>query len=192
MLDRTCFHPQGGGQPADRGTLKVIDSSAAFDVAMVKKDTTGVARHDGPSEPPFTAGVKVLCEVDGPFRQKNARVHSAGHLIDVAMTNSGCTLRPTKGYHFTPGAYVEYDGKLEASARDALLPKLQASLDQLIAQAVPTVVHSLDAQRVVSVGGQECPCGGTHVLDTKQLGSVKVDAVKTKGKVTRVSYTVSE
>ena len=44
--------------------------------------------------------------------------------------------------------------------------------------------------RVVSVGGQGCPCGGTHTADTKELGGVKVEAIKTKGKVTRVSYTM--
>lgn len=35
-------------------------------------------------------------------------------------------LRPTKGYHFTPGAYVEYEGdKLDVPERDALLTQLQ-------------------------------------------------------------------
>lgn len=46
--------------------------------------------------------------------------------------------------------------------------------------------------RVVSIGGQGCPCGGTHVTDTKELGGVKVEAIKTKGKVTRVSYSMLE
>ena len=41
--------------------------------------------------------------------------------------------------------------------------------------------------RVVTVGGQGCPCGGTHVRDTKELGRVRVEAVKVKGKVRRVS-----
>lgn len=46
--------------------------------------------------------------------------------------------------------------------------------------------------RVVSVGGLGCPCGGTHVRDTAELGAVKVEAIKVKGKVTRVSYTMPE
>ena len=144
---------------------------------------------------------------------RSARVHSAGHLIDVAMTECGAGLKPTKGYHFTPGAYVEYDGKLDASLRDTLLPQLQTAMDALIAKAVPTVVQKVDAQqldtvcplnalpedrslwgkgwvRVVTVGGLGCPCGGTHVNDTKELGRVKVEGIKVKGKVTRISYTV--
>ena len=151
--------------------------------------------------------------VEPNARVKNARVHSAGHLIDVAMGLSGVELRPTKGYHFTPGAYVEYEGKVDAAAREALVPKLQEAMDALIAQGITTDVKDVDAQkldeacppsalppdramwgsgwvRVVCVGGQGCPCGGTHVRDTKELGKVKVEAIKVKGKVTRVSYTV--
>jgi len=180
---------------------------------MVKKDPAGIVWHEGASEPPFGKGATVRCDVDEPFRRKNARVHSAGHLIDVAMARSGCTLKPTKGYHFTPGAYVEYEGKLDAAERDALVPKVQAAMDELISAGVPTLVKTVEGPtlgqhcpagsipedptlwgvgwvRVVSVGGQGCPCGGTHVNDTKELGGVKVEAIKGKGKVTRVSYTM--
>ena len=202
VLDSTCFHPQGGGQPADTGSI------GDFTVAMVKKDPRGVVRHEGPTEPNFSVGAKVTCTVDEAGRVKNSRVHSAGHLIDVAMTNAGMAdkLRPTKGYHFTPGAYVEYDGKLDAAEREALLPKLQAQMDELIAQRIETKVQTIDAQaldtlcppnalpsdrslwgsgwvRVVCVGGLGCPCGGTHVRDTQELGQVKVEGVKVKGKV---------
>ena len=190
-LDATCFHPQGGGQPADVGTITSIDGGAPFEVTMVRKGAGGVVLHEGPSQPPFAVGAAVECRVAEAPRRMNARVHSAGHLIDVAMGASGCALRPTKGYHFTPGAYVEYDGKLEASEREALLPKVQAALNALIGKAVPTVVReSEDGVRIVSVGGQDCPCGGTHVKDTAELGAVKLEAIKTKGKVTRVSYTL--
>ena len=132
VLDQTVFHPQGGGQPADVGTLEG-ESGAPFAVSMVKKGKTGVVRHEGasPTLPPFAAGSRVRCAVNGQARLLNARVHSAGHLIDVAMTNSGMAsrLRPTKGYHFTPGSYVEYEGdKLDVPERDALLAKLQVCM----------------------------------------------------------------
>ena len=211
VLDETCFHPQGGGQPSDTGSI----DGTSFAVTMVKKDASGVVRHEGLTQPTFAVGAKVTCVIDDASRVKNSRVHSAGHLIDVAMTKAGMgdRLRPTKGYHFTPGAYVEYDGKLDAAEREALLPKLQANMDELIGERIPTVVQNVDAQkldtvcppnalpadkslwgsgwvRVVCVGGLGCPCGGTHVRDTQELGKVKVEGVKVKGKVTRISYTV--
>ena len=100
VLDQTIFHPQGGGQPADVGTLEG-ETGAPFAVSMVKKGPTGVVRHEGASAtaPPFAAGSRVRCAVSEPPRLLNARVHSAGHLIDVAMTNCGMASRRrrTKG-----------------------------------------------------------------------------------------------
>ena len=216
VLDETCFHAQGGGQPADTGTITSADGGTPFAVSMVKKDPAGVVRHDGTGDAPsFKVGSKVKLVVDESSRLKNARVHSAGHLIDVAMSAAGCTLRPTKGYHFTPGAYVEYEGKLDAAEREALVPKLQMHMDSLISKALPTNVQTVDATklgdhcsanaipsdpalwgtgwvRVVCVGGMACPCGGTHIADTKELGGVKVEKISSKGKVTRISYSVTD
>ena len=100
VLDQTIFHPQGGGQPADVGTLEG-ETGAPFAVSMVKKGPTGVVRHEGASAtaPAFAAGSWVRCAVSEPPRLLNARVHSAGHLIDVAMTNCGMASRRrrTKG-----------------------------------------------------------------------------------------------
>ena len=48
------------------------------------------------------------------------------------------------------------------------------------------------AVRTVNVGGLACPCGGTHVTSTSELGRVVVDGIKVKGKATRVSYHVED
>ena len=44
----------------------------------------------------------------------------------------------------------------------------------------------------MNVGGLACPCGGTHVTSTSELGRVVVDGIKVKGKATRVSYHVED
>ena len=63
-------------------------------------------------------------------------------------------------------------------------------MDELIAKAVPTIVQIVNGVRIVSVGGMDCPCGGTHIRDTSELGKVTVEKVVAKGKVTRVSYSL--
>jgi Ser-tRNA(Ala) deacylase AlaX len=54
--------------------------------------------------------------IDSQKRIFNARNHSAGHLIDIAMKNIGLGyLKPTKGFHFPEGSYVEYEGDFQES-----------------------------------------------------------------------------
>lgn len=44
--------------------------------------------------------------------------------------------------------------------------------------------------RIVTVGGLSCPCGGTHVSSTGKLEGVRVTKVKAKKGTLRVSYTL--
>lgn len=194
-LNQTCFHPQGGGQPADAGVLRPSDGGAAFTVStMVRLDkASGVVWHEGPggADPPLTVGTRVACAIDAARREQLARLHSAGHLLDAAMTAAGCALVPAKGYHFLPGSYVEYAGKLGATQREELLPRLKAEVDRLVARAEATRVWLDEAgRRMVSIGGAVCPCGGTHVRSAADIGKVNVDGIKVKGNVTRVSYSL--
>jgi Ser-tRNA(Ala) deacylase AlaX len=56
----------------------------------------------------------VVTQIDENERRMLARVHSAGHLLDIAMMRAGRTdLKPSKGYHFSSSAYVEYLGKID-------------------------------------------------------------------------------
>ena len=61
-------------------------------------------------------GLAVGCKVDEKNRRLCARIHSAGHLLDVAVHDLGFRWRPGKGYHFPDGPYVEYamsdDGRI--------------------------------------------------------------------------------
>jgi alanyl-tRNA synthetase len=44
---------------------------------------------------------------------------------------------------------------------------------------------------MMSVTGNPCPCGGTHVASTDQLGEVTVTKIKKKKNTLKVSYTIS-
>lgn len=63
----------------------------------------------------------------------NARIHSAGHLLDMAMNRCGQTeLKPGKGYHFPSGAYVEYIGNIDNAIKDKLKEDLQKAVNDII------------------------------------------------------------
>lgn len=187
VLDETIFHAQGGGQPADVGTI------AGVPVTMVKEvgrgDANGVL-HAVAAGSSLAVGQKVALSVDAAQRLAFARCHSAGHLLDVAMSRIGyAALKPTKGYHFVDGPYVEYEGKIAADERPRVVDALNAALVELIAADTPTA-YSWDAAgaRIVDIGGESCPCGGTHVKSTGELGAVTVTRLKAKKAFLRVSY----
>jgi Ser-tRNA(Ala) deacylase AlaX len=48
--------------------------------------------------------------IDEAVRKLNARLHSAGHLLDVAVSRLKLDWKAGKGYHFQDSPYVEYVG----------------------------------------------------------------------------------
>ena len=66
------------------------------------------------------------------MRKLHARIHSAGHLLDVGMRKLGFEHRPGKGYHYPKGAYVEYVGKMDQTQRDKVSQELGKTIDGII------------------------------------------------------------
>lgn len=82
---------------------------------------------------PFTAQTTVTLKVDESKRRLFARVHSAGHLLDICMSRAGRSdLKPSKGYHFATGAYVEYIGEVAEADRKPLVDKLNVLAKEII------------------------------------------------------------
>ncbi|ETO03304.1 hypothetical protein RFI_34106, partial [Reticulomyxa filosa] len=125
VVDETIFHPQGGGQPSDKGTITITQGSkeneTVFVVTKVMEGSDHIIRHYGyfsptcaVTEASLEKDVPVLLEIDSLKRERFAKLHSAGHLIDCVV-NTFCrdlNLIPSKGYHFENGAYVEYIGDI--------------------------------------------------------------------------------
>src|ERR1700744_564041 len=99
-LDRTLFHPRGGGQPADRGTLTLTDGSgSAVAVIDVRNGDDGGIDHVIAPEARLLLGDRVLMRVDADSRLLHARLHSAGHLVALAGERIEPGLRGVAGHH---------------------------------------------------------------------------------------------
>lgn len=121
----------------DKGTIQSADGSIKFTVTDLKAQEDSI-HHVGKfdSEQKFEAGQEVNLSIDPEFRKINARIHSAGHLLDMAMNRAGrVDLKPGKGYHFQEGPYVEYIGVVPEGERDALLEQLNKHANDIIAEA---------------------------------------------------------
>ncbi|AFZ74062.1 alanine--tRNA ligase-related protein [Natronobacterium gregoryi] len=73
-LEETYFYPEGGGQPADRGTIGGIGTET-----VQKRD--GAVVHTLASEPSLEPGSEVDCTVDDAFRTYCMRAHTASHVV---------------------------------------------------------------------------------------------------------------
>jgi alanyl-tRNA synthetase len=85
ILDRTLFFPEGGGQPADTGSLTAKDESRAFEVVDVQ-EVDGVILHkiaDGE----LSKGAVVSGRIRAERRNAHRRHHSATHIVVCAARN---------------------------------------------------------------------------------------------------------
>lgn len=203
VLDQTVFYAQGGGQPGDRGTIKLNDN-CTFQVTKTIKNE-GRVLHLGSfvEGASFEAGAQVQLSVNKEFRELVSFLHSAGHLIDMAVRRVGLDWTPVKGSHFPDACFVEYNSK-SASANsfiDAdLAPKIQAEYDSLVQQDLPVKVtidysqqhQGLPLRQVSFAGMSTSPCGGTHVHSTCKLGNIKITKIKSKNGISKVSYEIDK
>lgn len=207
VLDQTVFYPQGGGQPYDTGIILSLNKK--FFVEEVRF-VDGVVRHIGTFEgEALNAGETVTCSVDNERRRLNTRLHSAGHLIDMAFKRMGITWMPGKGYHFPNGPYVEYTGSVSGIDVEKLKIDLENTCNELIAEEISTKVLFMAKEemgsvcmfvpeyvpegkpgRVVFYGDFGIPCGGTHVTNLREIGTMTIRKIKQDGERVRVSYSV--
>lgn len=187
-LEDTIFHPQGGGQPADMGTI--TSSTGVAQITHVKRREDGVIEHIGTiSKGTLQPGDHVDCAINQTNRELYTRLHSAGHVIDVALEQLNIRWEPGKGYHFPDGPYVEY--RTTETPDTGLSSQLEAMLAELIAQDIPTQIDVRGPKRVVTLAGKAIPCGGTHVLSLKELGSIQIRHIKYKSRTVKIGYSIS-
>ena len=178
VLAQTLFHPQGGGQLADRGLI------AGVAVEAVSNDGDTVRHIVGQPIAPGPVDIRVC----GETRQLHARLHSAGHLISGVGQLLGW--RPSKGHHW-PGecrvVFERQDGVQELTAE-----RLEQAVNQLIEADAPRRLVDQDGVRSVCFG--ELPmhgCGGTHVASAGQVGRLSILKIKEKKAQLSVHYDVA-
>ncbi|XP_051152802.1 uncharacterized protein LOC127266567 isoform X1 [Andrographis paniculata] len=211
VLDSTIFHPQGGGQPSDKGFISnPLFTFVVEDVRSKDQIVYHYGHFENTEDVSAVVGAEVLLRVDEDRRRLNSRLHSAGHLLDICVRTVGWDhLEPTKGYHFPDGPFVEYKGtvppnelqekqkeiELEANrliseggnVSVSILPYNQAS--ELCGGSLPDYIPKESSPRIVQLGKNPgCPCGGTHVGDLSEISSLKVSQIRAKKGHTKVFY----
>ncbi|XP_057806035.1 uncharacterized protein LOC131020984 [Salvia miltiorrhiza] len=213
VLESTIFHPQGGGQPSDKGSISTAQLTFIVeDVRSKDKIVYHYGRFLNSKDENFGKGAQVSLSVDEDRRSLNSRLHSAGHLLDLCVRIVGWEhLEPSKGYHFPDGPYVEYKGAVPQNELQSKQNELQEEASSLITKggkvsvsilpydeasqlcggSLPDYIPKDSTPRIVQLGQTlGCPCGGTHVGDISEISSLKVSQIRTRKGLTKVYYNV--
>ncbi|HJQ93474.1 MAG TPA: alanine--tRNA ligase-related protein, partial [Candidatus Thermoplasmatota archaeon] len=81
VLDQTCFFAETGGQPGDRGVLRVLDGTEV-QVLTTTKDGGHAVHH---TTAPLPVNAQVHGEVDWGRRMDHTRSHTATHIMNQAV-----------------------------------------------------------------------------------------------------------
>lgn len=203
VLDRTVFYPLGGGQAGDAGTL-TTEAGAVLAIADTRKhkERPGDIVHmpaAGSELAAFAPGTRVTARIDAARRMAHRRFHTATHLLCALVPHpvDGCSI--TAGY-----ARLDFhmNGPLDKDALSAGIARLVAEahpvrhrwISEAELDANPQLVRSMSVQpprglgriRVLEIEGVDLqPCGGTHVLNTAEIGPVVVTKIEKKSAMTR-------
>ena len=201
ILDRTVFYPTGGGQPGDQGVMILANGQeAAVTNTIYAPDRSRIAHILAENAPRPALGDTVTVRIDWELRYKRMRVHTALHLLTTVLP-----------YPVTGGAIGDGEGRLDFDIPDAGMDKdeiaqelarrigLDADVteqwitdDELLAK--PEMIKTMSVKppmgsgrvRLIDIAGLDLqPCGGTHVKNTREIGTVLVTNIEKKGKQNR-------
>lgn len=182
VLDRTCFYPEGGGQPGDRGTLNGIPVTDTH-------EEDGVVLHytDSPLEP----GAEVIAVIDWTRRFDLTQQHSGEHMV------SGVVNRiygyDNVGFHMGADMVtIDFSGELTEQQLRAVETEVNQRiwLDDAVKCWYPSPEELKEIPyrskkeltgkvRIAEFPGADiCACCGTHVAHTGEIGLVKIVSVE--------------
>lgn len=180
ILDQTAFYPESGGQPFDTGSINGIPVSAVYQeedaiIHIVNQ--------------PLPKGESVQGAIDWDRRFDYMQQHSGEHILSGAFLQ--IVSAANVGFHLN-----NFSGQIDI-AMDSFSDDQAEAVEQLANSIVfenrPLHCEYIPADtlgalplrkkpakayaniRVVNIGDFDlCPCGGTHVASTGEIGVIKI------------------
>lgn len=203
-LDGTVFYPEGGGQPADHGTLTLPDG-ARLTVTDVHEQG-GVIWHRVDALPHTAApGTAVTGRIDWAWRFDKMQQHTGEHILSGILHQMFGA--ENVGFHIGSDA-VRMDTSVPISAEG--LRKAELAANRIVWQNVPVLItyptreelarmtyrskKEIEGQvRIVTIPGADvCACCGTHTAATGAVGQIKILAAENYKGGVRLSIVCGE
>ncbi len=203
VLDRTAFHPQGGGLISDTGALQ--RGGEVFQVTRADQSEEGV-RHFLDREG-LRIGETVKGTLDWERRYRLMRMHTALHVL-VAVVNERTGALITGNQVEIEASRVDFSlEKFDRSVIEGCVAEANKRLaenhevrirfiDREEALKAPGLVKlaskappDLPVLRIVEIGDVDAQLdGGPHVKNTSEVGEIVMKKLENKGKSNRRLY----
>ena len=203
-LDGTVFYPEGGGQPADHGTL-TLPNGTRLTVTDVHEQG-GVIWHRVDALPHTAApGTAVTGRIDWAWRFDKMQQHTGEHILSGILHQMFGA--ENVGFHIGSDA-VRMDTSVPISAEG--LREAELAANRIVWQNVPVLItyptreelaqmtyrskKEIEGQvRIVTIPGADvCACCGTHTAATGAVGQIKILAAENYKGGVRLSVVCGE
>lgn len=193
ILDQTAFYPEGGGQPADHGTLNGIK---VLDVQEKDEQIFHIL------EKSIDEGATVAGEIDWQRRFDHMQQHTGQHILSGAFQRLLDT--ETLSWHLS-NDYVSIDISRTGISSEELA-RVEMAANQIVAEARPVTAKIYTSAELPSLNLRKSPtrdseirvvtiadwdaigCGGTHVRTTAEVGHIAIRRVEAHSGTSRVQF----
>ena len=204
-LGNTTFYGKGGGQPGDTGWLFTKMENLEVLETLKKGDTL---LHQVNSIDNLKIGDEIKGKINWKNRYRYMKMHTALHIL--------CAVVPMG---VTGGQIGLLKSRLDFNKDGGTINKeeIQANLDQILKidnevnyewisreelEKKPELVRTMSVKppetnniiRLVKIGNVDLqPCGGTHVKNTSEIGSIIVGKIENKGRMNkRINISIND
>lgn len=203
-ISTSAFHPGGGGQVGDIGSIEWSTGAAAVTHVVVEGDTWWHVLDDEDAQP--TGQVRVT--IDADHRLRVASLHTTSHVLNAFVFDEFAGALVT-------GAQINGDGTgrmdfdlpdvdndrlraLEGPVNDVIARQVEVTTTYVpVADATPEsgLMRSMSVAppptpdgtfRIVDIAGVDRQaCGGTHLTNTGQSRPIQITKIENKGRHNR-------
>ena len=196
-LENTAFYGKGGGQPGDTGIL--ITKMGELEVEETLKKE-GALLHKVNSTKNLQVGEEIKGQINWENRYQYMKMHTALHLLCAVVpmgVTGGQIGRLKSRLDFNANAESIKKEEIQKKLDDILRNENKVSYEWIVAAELekkPELVRTMsvkppkinDKIRLVKIGNIDLqPCGGTHVKNTSEIGSIIIGKIENKGKMNR-------
>lgn len=206
VLDKTIAYAEGGGQEGDRGVLIVNNKEIPFfdtkkglgrvlyidNFPVIQVETPIYHFINENDTMHLKIGDKVTIKIDTLRRAKLSISHSAIHLVLMCLEK----VYPNYESRVYGASIKEDTARLDFRTSEKFKPgemeQIENDINSLIKESIEIKVFPHKEEKEAwywQCQDYRCPCGGTHLTNTKYIGKVKVKRKNLGKNGQRVSLT---